>query len=39
MQTRELREYAERRGWTLAGEYVDIGISGTEVTDLLVQEK
>jgi DNA invertase Pin-like site-specific DNA recombinase len=28
MQTRELREYAERRGWTLAGEYVDIGISG-----------
>ena len=30
MQTRELREYAERRGWTLAGEYVDIGISGTK---------
>src|SRR6195256_1327611 len=28
MQTRELREYAERRGWTVAGEYVDIGISG-----------
>jgi DNA invertase Pin-like site-specific DNA recombinase len=25
MQTRELREYAERRGWTIAGEYVDIG--------------
>ena len=23
MQTRELREYIERRGWTLAGEYVD----------------
>src|SRR6266436_5975544 len=23
MQTRELREYCERRGWTLAGEYVD----------------
>lgn len=30
MQTRELREYAERRGWQLAGEYVDIGISGTK---------
>lgn len=23
MQTRELREYSERRAWTLAGEYVD----------------
>ena len=30
MQTRELREYAERRGWTVAGEYVDVGISGTK---------
>jgi DNA invertase Pin-like site-specific DNA recombinase len=30
LQTRELREYAERRGWTLAGEYVDVGISGTK---------
>jgi len=30
MQTRELREYAECRGWTVAGEYVDIGISGTK---------
>lgn len=30
MQTRELREYAERRGWKLAGEYVDVGISGTK---------
>lgn len=29
MQTRELREYAERRGWTVA-EYVDVGISGTK---------
>jgi len=28
VQTRELREYAERRGWTIASEYVDIGISG-----------
>ncbi len=32
MQTRELREYAERRGWKVAGEYVDIGISGTKET-------
>src|SRR6202142_1593631 len=30
LQTRELREYCERRGWELAGEYVDIGISGTK---------
>jgi DNA invertase Pin-like site-specific DNA recombinase len=30
MQTRELREYCERRGWAIAGEYVDIGISGTK---------
>lgn len=30
MQTRELREYCDRRGWTIAGEYVDIGISGTK---------
>jgi DNA invertase Pin-like site-specific DNA recombinase len=30
MQTRELREYAKRRGWTVAGEYVDVGISGTK---------
>jgi DNA invertase Pin-like site-specific DNA recombinase len=30
MQTRELREYIERRGWQLAGEYVDVGISGTK---------
>ncbi len=29
MQTRELLEYCERRGWTAAGEYVDFGISGT----------
>jgi DNA invertase Pin-like site-specific DNA recombinase len=28
MQLRELREYASRRGWELAGEYVDVGISG-----------
>jgi DNA invertase Pin-like site-specific DNA recombinase len=30
MQTRELREYCKRRGWKLAGEYVDDGISGTK---------
>jgi DNA invertase Pin-like site-specific DNA recombinase len=30
MQTRELREYCDRRGWTVAGEYVDVGISGTK---------
>lgn len=30
MQTRELREYCERRGWTVASEYVDTGISGTK---------
>ena len=28
MQTRELKEYVERRRWILAGEYVDAGISG-----------
>jgi len=30
MQTRELREYCERRGWTVAGEYVDAGVSGSK---------
>ena len=30
MQTSELREYCERRGWTISGEYVDNGISGTK---------
>jgi DNA invertase Pin-like site-specific DNA recombinase len=30
MQTRELREYCERRGWNVVGEYVDIGISGVK---------
>lgn len=30
MQTRELLEYCERRGWQLAGEYVDSGISGAK---------
>ena len=30
MQTREIKEYCERRGWLLAGEYVDLGISGAK---------
>jgi DNA invertase Pin-like site-specific DNA recombinase len=30
MQTRELYEYCERRGWKLMGEYVDEGISGVK---------
>ena len=30
MQLRELREYCERRGWQIAGEYVDAGISGAK---------
>ena len=30
MQIRELREYCERRGWKVSGEYVDEGISGTK---------
>ena len=30
MQLRELREYCARRGWQIAGEYVDAGISGAK---------
>ena len=30
LQVREIREYIERRGWTVASEYVDVGISGTK---------
>lgn len=30
MQTRELREYCDRRGWTIAEEFVDTGISGSK---------
>src|SRR6516165_10615131 len=30
MQTRELRDHCERRGWAIAGEYVDSGISGAK---------
>ena len=30
MQTRELKEYCNRRGWEVVGEYVDRGISGAK---------
>jgi len=30
LQTRELRQFAEVRGWTVAGEYVDAGVSGAK---------
>lgn len=30
MQTRELRQFAEARGWQLAGEYIDAGVSGAK---------
>ena len=30
MQTRELEEFCQRRGWGAAGSYVDTGISGSE---------
>jgi DNA invertase Pin-like site-specific DNA recombinase len=30
MQLREFSEHCERRGWAVAGEYVDVGISGTK---------
>ena len=30
VQTRELREYCERRGWRITGEYVDVGVSGAK---------
>ncbi len=29
MQLRELREYCQRRGWKIAGEYTDAGGSGS----------
>ncbi len=31
VQTRELKEFVERRGWQIAGENVDLGISGSKV--------
>jgi len=30
VQSREIREYCQRRGWSLVGEYVDAGISGSK---------
>jgi DNA invertase Pin-like site-specific DNA recombinase len=30
LQTRELREYAKRRGWRIVREYVDRGVSGSK---------
>ncbi len=30
LQLRELREYAASRGWTIAEEYVDLGVSGSK---------
>ena len=30
MQSREIREYCQSRGWPLVGEYVDHGISGAK---------
>ena len=30
MQIREFSEHCERRGWSVAGEYVDVGISGAK---------
>jgi DNA invertase Pin-like site-specific DNA recombinase len=30
MQTRELRQFVEARGWSFLGDYVDEGISGTK---------
>ena len=30
MQLRELREYADRRGWQVVGEYTDNGVSGSK---------
>jgi DNA invertase Pin-like site-specific DNA recombinase len=30
LQTRELRQFAEARGWIVAGEYIDAGVSGAK---------
>ena len=30
LQTRELHQFAEARGWTITGEYVDSGVSGAK---------
>lgn len=42
MQLRELRDYCQRRGWEVAGEYVDAGVTGVKEQrpelDLLLAE-
>jgi DNA invertase Pin-like site-specific DNA recombinase len=30
LQLREFREFCQRRNWTVAGEYIDTGISGSK---------
>jgi DNA invertase Pin-like site-specific DNA recombinase len=30
LQTRELRQFADARGWAVAGEYIDAGVSGAK---------
>jgi DNA invertase Pin-like site-specific DNA recombinase len=30
LQTRELKQFAEARGWHIAGEYIDSGVSGSK---------
>ncbi len=30
VQTREIEEYCARRGWKVAGQYIDVGISGAK---------
>jgi predicted site-specific integrase-resolvase len=30
LQSRDLRQFAEARGWQIAGEYIDAGVSGTK---------
>jgi hypothetical protein len=30
MQTRELRQFAEARGWKIVGEYIDAGVRGAK---------
>jgi len=30
MQVRELRDYCPRRGWEVAGEYVNVGVTGAK---------
>lgn len=44
MQIRELKQYCERRGWTVEDEYVDVGVSGAkdsrpELNRLMVDAK